>query len=533
MSNSQPSSAQKPSDGLQSSKTVQANGSESAGELNFQQLEDKVITYQGLNDQLKKEKAELLSKLREAEKLNRLHPDTGLPIYRFFLQDLEVLINRAGEERNSGQQEDQQTDDFALRLSEASGCADQFAKEGFPKTFSVLVIRLDEAYGRIKNSRDRQKALLYKSSFRVLNKLDRGCMYQSDRLDEFYVVYPGTSSAEQLNQLMKKIVQAIAEPHDPPAEDLRFGAYSGAVSFPDHGKLLEDMLMGLDIAMEEAEKSSSKICLYNPDMGKKYRHRRTVESEMQKAMQQGFDQFKLAFQPLCDTTGKITGAEVLARWEHPSLGMISPALFIPLSETNGSIRLLGRWILFQACRTLAGWIKDGIPALELGINLSPVQFLQKDLVESIMNVLQVNKLPPNLLKLEITEGAIMLEPSDAIQKMLELKKTGIQICIDDFGTGYSSLAYLKELPVDVLKIDKSFVDRLSEDPQNQAIVRAIILLAKSLGLTTLAEGVERSEELAFLTAEGVDSIQGYYYSPPVDGATFRSYLETGGYLPLS
>lgn len=518
----------------QSDSNSQNDDSGQGPELRLRELEDQTKTYQGMNEQLKKEKTELLSKLKEAEKLNRLHPDTGLPIYRFFLQDLEVLINRAGQEKEQNQVTgDNNSDEYALKLSEASGCAEAFLKGGFPKAFSVLVVRLDEAYGRIKNSRDRQKALLYKSSFRVLNKLDKGCMYQSDRLDEFYVLYPGTGTPENLTQLMKKIVQAIAEPHDPPAEDLRFGGYCGAVTFPEHGKMLEDILLSLEIAMEEAEKSPSKVCLYNPDMGRKYRHRRTVESEMQKAMQQGFDQFRLAFQPLCDTTGKITGAEVLARWEHPSLGMISPALFIPLSETNGSIRLLGRWILFQACRVLAGWIKDGIAPLELGINLSPVQFLQKDLVESILNVLQVNKLPPNLLKLEITEGAIMLEPADAIQKMLELKKTGIQICIDDFGTGYSSLAYLKELPVDVLKIDKSFVDNLAEDKQNQAIVRAIILLAKSLGIKTLAEGVERSEELAFLTAEGVDSIQGYYYSPPVDAATFRSYLETGGYLPLS
>ncbi|NCN05223.1 MAG: GGDEF domain-containing protein [Spirochaetales bacterium] len=457
-------------------------------------------------------------KLKEAEKLNRLHPDTGLPIYRFLLQDLETLIQ---DDKSTG------------KMSEGSGCGKKFLQEGNPKAFSVIVIRLDSAYSRIKNTRDRQKALLFKSSFRIKNALDKGCLYQGDRLDEFFVLYPGEHSAHQLNQLMQKIAKDVAGPHDPPVEDIRFGAYVAATMFPTQAKTLDELLTNLEIAAEEAEQIAGGVSFYSEDLGRRQRHRAVVESELNKAIQRGFDQFRLVFQPICGVDGKIRGAEVLVRWDHPSLGIISPGLFVPLAEANGSIRLLGRWIIFQACRILAEWQKTETESIYFSVNLSPVQFLQKDLVESIVNVIRVNKLKPGTLKIEITEGAIMEDAQGAVKKMEQLKKEGIRLSIDDFGTGYSSLAYLKELPLDSLKIDKSFIEDVTRNDNNRAIVRAVISLSKNLGLETLAEGVEFEDQLELLVAEGVDMIQGYYFSPPVDGDTFHGYLETGGTLPLS
>lgn len=500
-----------------------------------------------------------LRRLRESERLNQLHPDTGLPIYRFLLQDLEALTRPAGHDdanganggngangaRSSGMSPaaDPETDQDSApdavengrppRLSEASGCADVFRESPKRQGFTILLVRLDEAYSRIKNSRDRQKALLFKSSYRIRSVLDRGCMYQSDRLDEFYILYPGTLSGQTLTKTMAEIRRAVAEPHDPPAEDIRFGASVSATSFPGQAESVEGILTNLEIAMEDAETLPSKISVYTDEMGRRFRHRRVVESELAKAMQRGFEDFSLVYQPFCSIDGVIKGAEVLIRWQHKNLGAISPALFIPIAEANGSIRLLGRWTLFQACRTLAVWQNAGITSMQLAVNLSPVQFLQKDLVESILNVLRVNKIPAQSLKLEITEGAIMADPDESIQKMESLRESGIRLCIDDFGTGYSSLAYLKKLPVDVLKIDKSFIDDVVKNQSNQEIVRVIINLAKNLRMETLAEGVEYEEQLDFLRAEGTDSIQGYFFSPPVDEATFRGYLETGGTLPLS
>lgn len=471
---------------------------------------------------LRAELARTVRRLREAEKLNRLHPDTGLPIYRFLLQDIDTLI-QAIVTGQSGE---------APRLSEASGCAAQFAESGVPEEFHIFQIRLDDQYLRIRNTRDRSKALLFKSTYRIGTAIDRGCLYQSDRLDEFFLLYPGPASSAQIARLCHDINRVVSEPHDPPAEDIRFGARVSVTSYPADALSSETLLANGEIAMAEAEKADLRFCHYTEELGRKYRYLRQVEQELSRAMQKGFNQFSLVFQPICDADGHIRGAEALIRWDHPTLGRISPGVFIPIAESNGSIRLLGKWVLFRTGSMVREWRESGLPAVELAINLSPVQFLQQDLVESIVNVVQTNKLPPGAIKLEITEGAFMMNPAVAIAKMTELRNAGFHLAIDDFGTGYSSLSYLRSLPVNVLKIDKSFVDDLTRNTPNQAIVRAIIALAKNLNLVTLAEGVEYEEQVDFLHREGVDLIQGYFYSPPVDAETFRGYLETGGSLPL-
>lgn len=478
-----------------------------------------------------------LEKLKISERLNQIHPDTGLPIYRYLLRDLEILLaHLPGSLQALGPDHAPQGEEgepWWSHLSKLGGCAEVFANFDMAQGFTVLLIRLDEAYSKIRNSRDRQKALLFKSAYRIKAEVSEACMYQSDRLEEFYLVLPGVAKHRALRDLMTAVSRAVSKPHDPPAEDIRFGAAVAATTVPAQARGLEEILTNLEIAMEGAELASTRISIYRDEMGRRFRHRSLLEIELQRAIQRGFEDFRLVLQPFCGIDGSIHGAEVLIRWQHPGLGQIAPSQFIPIAEANGSIRLLGRWILFQSCRMLARWQKEGIRDMQIAVNLSPLQFLQDDLVETILNVLKVNQLPAGSLKLEITEGAIMEDPEDSIEKMKALREAGIRLCIDDFGTGYSSLAYLKRLPVDVLKIDKSFVDDISTNQNNQQIVRAIINLAKNLQMETLAEGVEYREQLEFLNEEGADFIQGYYFSPPVDEAAFRAFLDTGGRLPLS
>jgi EAL domain-containing protein (putative c-di-GMP-specific phosphodiesterase class I) len=233
-----------------------------------------------------------------------------------------------------------------------------------------------------------------------------------------------------------------------------------------------------------------------------------------------------------DASRTIRGCESLIRWNHPEFGFIPPPRFIPIAERTGDIRILGRWILYKSCLQLKAWHEQGFPDMFVSVNLSPVQFLDKDLVSQVSAVMDGVGIEGRHLKLEITEGAIMSHPEDSIRKLQALRALGIRISIDDFGTGYSSLNYLAKLPIDTLKIDKSFIDDVTRNIQNQEIVRAIISMADSLKIETLAEGVETAEQKDMILAEGCKYIQGYFFSKPVDADQYTDYLRNGAILPV-
>ena len=219
------------------------------------------------------------------------------------------------------------------------------------------------------------------------------------------------------------------------------------------------------------------------------------------------------------------GAEALIRWYHPELGMVSPAEFIPIAEGCGLILSIGEWILRRVIRQTKAWIMDGFAPLVIAVNLSAVQFRHADLPELITRILDEEDLPPEYLELELTEGVAMHNPQDAISIMNNLHERGIRMSIDDFGTGYSSLSYLKKFKVYKLKIDRSFVRDISTDPEDKAIVSAIINLAKNLGLQTIAEGVETTGQLEFLREQGCDEMQGYLFGKPVPTNQFEGMLK--------
>ena len=239
------------------------------------------------------------------------------------------------------------------------------------------------------------------------------------------------------------------------------------------------------------------------------------------------DQLSLLYQPQIDLlTNQIIGAEALLRWDHPELGKISPAEFIPIAESSGLILPIGEWVIRTALAQLAQWIQSGMRAITLSVNLSSVQFRHAELPELVSRLLSDAGLPPERLELELTEGVAMHNPVSAIAVMDDLHQRGIRLSIDDFGTGYSSLSYLKRFKVYKLKIDQSFVRDITTDPDDKAIVGAVIGLAASLGMKTIAEGVETEGQLDFLRSEGCDEVQGYHFSRPLDAVHFERFANS-------
>ena len=235
------------------------------------------------------------------------------------------------------------------------------------------------------------------------------------------------------------------------------------------------------------------------------------------------------FQPQVSLeNGRVVGVEALLRWTHPELGEIVPADFIPVAEDSGMILPIGEWVLRSAVRQMREWLDRGMSPLVMAVNLSAIQFRQANLPQLVSQILDEAGLPPGLLELELTEGVAMENPLEAIAVMNDLYRRGVRMSIDDFGTGYSSLSYLKRFKVYKLKIDKSFVRDISRDPEDEAIVEAIIGLAESLGMQTIAEGVETNEQSAFLRAKGCHEGQGYLYSRPMPAAEFERYARASG-----
>ena len=237
-------------------------------------------------------------------------------------------------------------------------------------------------------------------------------------------------------------------------------------------------------------------------------------------------QFSLCYQPqVCLKKRSVSGAEVLLRWTHPELGVVTPAEFIPIAESCGLILPVGEWVLRTASQQWSDWMAAGMAPLTLSVNLSSVQFRQADLPERVSAILWEARMPPDLLELELTEGTAMANPESAVAVMNDLHARGIRMSIDDFGTGYSSLSYLKKFKINKIKIDQSFVRDITSDPDDKAIVGAIIKMADNLNMATLAEGVETQAQLDYLREQGCNQVQGYFFSRPLPPDQFIEFVE--------
>ncbi len=343
--------------------------------------------------------------------------------------------------------------------------------------------------------------------------------------DEFVLILYDQSNEELISQETERINTVFSAPFYIDGQEI-FVSYSAGFSlYPQDGKNAEVLLMNADVAMYRAkEQRGNSFQFYAPEMHSKISDRLVLESNMRHALKR--QEFFLEYQPQIDLkTKKVFGMEALIRWNHPTMGMISPAQFIPLAEDTGLIVSIGEWVIRTACEQLKVFQNAGLQNLTVAVNLSSRQFKESNLVPSIANILQDTGLAGEYLELELTESILMSNSQEIISTLCELKNMGLKLAIDDFGTGYSSLSYLKRFPMDKLKIDRSFVKDISTGSDDSAIVRAIINLGHSLNLRVIAEGVETREQLDFLSEHDCNEMQGYYYSKPLSVEEFRSFVE--------
>jgi diguanylate cyclase (GGDEF)-like protein/PAS domain S-box-containing protein len=348
--------------------------------------------------------------------------------------------------------------------------------------------------------------------------------------DEFVVLLENLSTVEheaavEAETVGKKILEVAAQPFA-----LRGREYHGTVSigvslFGDNHQKVDELLKRADVAMYQAKSSGrNKLCFFDPAMQQSLVERAAMESELRRVVAHG--QLVLHYQPQLDDQNRITGAEALLRWQHPLRGLVPPAEFIPLAEETGLIIPIGNWVLETACKQLKAWQDNELTRdLLLAVNVSARQFHQPDFVENVQHIVKRAGANPNHLKLELTESVIVDDIADTIEKMKALKAYGVGFSMDDFGTGYSSLSYLRRLPLDQLKIDRSFIHEVETNTGDAVIVKTIIAMAHALGLDVIAEGVEKEAQHLFLNRNDCPAYQGFLFGQPVPVSIFETMLE--------
>ncbi len=392
--------------------------------------------------------------------------------------------------------------------------------------FSVTVLNVN----RLKSINDALGHEVGDALLRLLSQRLRAILARGDVLgrlagDEFVIlgrVGTGTIPAEVT---VETIFAALREPFSIEGHDIEVTVCAGIAMFPEHGATFDVLLRRAETAMRAGRSvARGSFRFYSEEMSKSEEERLALEADLRHAIRDG--QLELHYQPKVDiASGRVRSAEALLRWQHPQRGFVPPNLFIPIAEETGLILSIGEWVLRQACLQMRTWLDSGMPPLRVSVNLSAKQFRHGDLTAVVCSALEDAQLQPGYLELELTESSIMHD-AEASAAVLQLLSTmGVHISIDDFGTGYSSLSYLWRLPLDKLKIDRSFVRELLSNPDDVAIVKAIISLAHSLRLGVVAEGVETLEQLEHLRELGCDQYQGFYCSPAVPPDAFVALIK--------
>lgn len=342
--------------------------------------------------------------------------------------------------------------------------------------------------------------------------------------DEFTVLLEDLDTPEDAGKIARRIYKAISGVYNLDAHEVFITPSTGIAIFPDDGNDIEELLKNADTAMYHAKSmGKNNFQYYTEKMNNLMESRLGLEGKLRKALKN--NEFQLYYQAQTDLhTGRTVSAEALLRWHQPELGNIPPAEFIPLAEETGLIIDLGEWVIRQACIQNRTWMSSGYEPIKISVNLSTIQFIQPNLHDLIHDILKENDLQPKLLELEITESTLMKNIEETIQTLTTLKKLGASIAIDDFGTGHSSLSYLKRLPLDILKIDRTFIKDIPSDHDDTAITSAIIAMAHQLQLEIVAEGVETETQMEILRDYGCEIGQGYYFSKPLPADDFINYL---------
>ncbi len=366
----------------------------------------------------------------------------------------------------------------------------------------------------------------------VANRLKR-CVRDMDTVarlggDEFVVILNGIKEAADAAHVAQKILETLSESVMIEDQEIVTTPSIGISIYPDDGQNHTSLIKNADAAMYHAKDlGRGNFQFFTQDMNEKASRQLSFESELKLALKR--EELFLEYQPQIDIkSGRLVGVEALLRWHHPGRGLVPPAVFIPVAEECGAIAAMGEWVIRAACIQNSIWHTAGLPVVPVAVNLSAVQFRQKDIVDMIGRILKETGLPPPLLELEMTESILMKEADVTIGTLRAIKEMGLRLSIDDFGTGYSSLSYLKRFPIDKLKIDQSFVRDIATNQDDAAIIRTIITMGHSLRLQVIAEGVETLEQLAFLKEEGCDEAQGYHFGRPMPASQFEALLGKEG-----
>ncbi|MBK8817290.1 MAG: EAL domain-containing protein [Methylococcaceae bacterium] len=359
-----------------------------------------------------------------------------------------------------------------------------------------------------------------------------GCARHSDTIsrqggDEFVVLLPVIEHTEDAAQCAQKLIAALKLPHHINGHDIHVNVSIGISIYPDDGQDAETLMKNADTAMFCAkENKRNKFKFFEPDMNARAVQRHSIEASLHFALER--QEFVLYYQPKIDlSSGMIVGVEALIRWQHPERGLMPPKQFIAIAEDCGLILPIGRWVLREACIQAQAWHQAGLPRITISVNTSALEFHDIDFIKNLRVILKETGLEPCCLELELTENVLMQDAEFAEPVLNSLSELGIKLAIDDFGIGYSSLSYLKQFPINTLKIDQSFVHKMMGNPNDASIVSAVINLGKTLKLRVIAEGVETSEQQAFLVAQHCDEAQGYYLGRPMEAESFATLLQSG------
>jgi diguanylate cyclase (GGDEF)-like protein len=455
---------------------------------------------------------------------------------RLHENQLEELVRQRTAELNHLAYHDALTDLpnrvlFEDRLTQALILAERNRQ-----TLGILFLSLDrfkkvhDTLGRAIGDR-----LLQKVAERLRSSAHQGETVARFEGDEFALLLTqiGGTEGEDVVEVIFQINESLKLPFVIDDHELFITVSVGITLYPDDGADAQTLLKNADAALYRArEQGGDNYQFYTADMNAKAVKRLALENSLRRALERS--EFEVYYQPVLDINNrKIVGMEALLRWHHPELGLVQPAEFIPLAEDTGMIIPIGEWVLRTACTQSKAWQEAGFAPLSLAVNLSARQFQQQNLADVVLRILLETGLNSHDLELELTESSIMKNAESAVRTLGELKEMGVKIAIDDFGTGYSSLGYLKRLPIDTLKIDRSFVCDVTTDPDNAALVMTIITLAHNLRLKVVAEGVDSEEQLSFLHLLRCDEWQGYLFSKPLAVEAFEELLSQGHNLAFS
>ena len=452
---------------------------------------------------------------------------TGLPNRRLFNEHLEKVLARARRKSTEFAVLFIDVDNFKL-INDTVGhqAADEVLRQ-LAESLSDLT-RSDDVLGLyMDNDIDLETTITVEPIVdSVLSRLGG---------DEFIILLPDTRDRFAAGAVARRVLKHLEQPIRVDSREVFVTASIGIATYPEDGVTGEILIRNADTAMYHAkQQGKASFQYYSAAMNAASVERLTLESGLRRALEdQGLE---LHYQPQIDVrTGWIVGAEALLRWNHPLRGHISPATFIPIAEDSGLILPIGEWVLNRACQQAVEWQRAGLPKIPVAVNVSGVQFRRQDLCKLVKDALSSSGLDASLLRLEITETVIVSVRDRAVQLLEQLRDLGISLALDDFGTGYSSLSYLKSFPINMLKIDRSFVAEMLTDHTTASIVEAIISMTRILGLTVLAEGVEDQAQFAFLKKLGCDMVQGFYVSAAVPAEEFGEMLrsfESASILPV-